>query len=52
MRLLGSESGMRRIFITLAISVIVLVAGALVPEGSGMRIPAAPVTASANADLV
>jgi hypothetical protein len=52
MRLRGSESVMRRIFITLAVSVVVLVAGALVPEGSDMRTPAAPVAAPANANLV
>ena len=43
---------MCRIFITLAVSVVVLLAGALVPEGSGMRTPAAPVAAPANANLV
>ena len=43
---------MRRLFITLAVSVVVLVAGALVPEGSGMRTPVTPVAAPANANLV
>jgi len=52
MRLCGSESVMRRVFITLAVSVVVLVAGALVPEGIDMRTPVAPVAAPANANLV
>ena len=43
---------MRRIFITLAVSVVVLVAGALVPERGGVQSPAAPITAPANASLV